>query len=97
MREHQGHVRPLRLQRRVEQVVHWLLFIIHRLAKMLLLSPLVTRRHVDCVRASRGDDPDAEDQRPRLGIPRYLALRRCDLSRVLSVRARATEHTAFSS
>ena len=48
----------------------------------------LAERRGDVVRCGRHRDDDAEPETQRLGIPRQLALRRCDFSHVLSMRSR---------
>ena len=51
----------------------------------------LSEKRGDYVRFSRDNDPDAELEKPRLGEPHRLALRRCDFRDLLSIKAKRRE------
>ena len=53
----------------------------------------LAERRGDYIRFAREGDPDAELEKPRIGVPHRMALRRCDFRHVLSLRAKRQEHS----
>ncbi len=53
----------------------------------------LAERRGDYIRFAREGDPDAEQAKPRIGVPHRMTLRRCDFRHVLSLRAKRQEHS----